>query len=243
MRKKNYAFVGCTFFLIGIVLFASCVPKISTQLIKHYSPIDYREEVAVLNTNDDLPKCYEKIGKVKIRDTGFSTDCEWDAVIDKAKFEARKNGGNVLKVVQYQPPTNSGSCPRIEALILKVDDTATLIAKAEKTTIHPEADYALLHIYRLGGTGFLVNYDLLLNDEMIWRTGSNKKTTVKVFKEGVGTLRATTEAKREISVNIVFGKEYYIRCGIATGIMIGRPRLEIVDATLGRMEFELIKTK
>lgn len=39
------------------------------------------------------------------------------------------------------------------------------------------------------------------------------------------------------------GMDYYIRTSVSAGIMIGRPRMEIVSAETGREEYESIKDK
>jgi len=103
-----------------ILLLSSCSSSISTTLSKHYPPTDYREEVAVIGLKDPMPANAEEIGTVKIGDSGFSTDCGWDVAIEKAVNEARKHGGNAIKIIKHTPPNMGSTCHRITALILRV---------------------------------------------------------------------------------------------------------------------------
>ncbi|MDR2037644.1 MAG: DUF2846 domain-containing protein [Bacteroidales bacterium] len=106
-----------------------------------------------------------------------------------------------------------------------------------------QGDYALLHIYRKGAmAGAAIGYDVYLDDENLFRAKNNSKTTIKVTKEGMNTLRAKTETKVEIPIDIQFGREYYIRCGMKMGAFVGRPDIELVDNHTGITEFEKISS-
>jgi len=236
MRKISILLIGFT------LLLSSCAPKISTVISKTYSTLDYREEVKVLGLHDPIPIHSEEIGIVKIGDTGFSTNCGWDVVINKATMEARKIGGNAIKITSHIPPSAMGSsCHRITAKILKVesfDIVPPTIAIVDSALFN--ADYALLHVYRNSGMGFLINYDLHLGDSVICRVSDNWKTTIKITKDGMNTLWSKTEAKEELPINFKLGHEYYIRCGITMGAFVGRPQLELVDNLTGKAEYESI---
>jgi hypothetical protein len=237
MRKISVLLIGF------ILMVGSCAPRISTAISKKYSALDYREEVRVLGLQDPVPTNSEKLGVIKIGDTGFSTNCGWDVVIDKAKMEARKVGGNAIKITDHILPSVMGSsCHKITATILKVENFDNFPA-AEVDSSLLNADYALLHIYRCNGEGFLVNYDLHLGDTVICRVKNKWKKTIKIKKDGLNTLWAKTEAKEELPINIEFGNEYYIRCSITMGAFVGRPRLEIVDKEMGEAECQFIKLK
>jgi hypothetical protein len=116
MRKHLIYFLGFIFIL------SSCGPKISTSISKNYTPTDYREDIRIYGLQDVIPEKSEELGIVKIGDTGFSTKCGWDIAIESAKIEARKTGGNAIKIIEHKPPTVMGSsCHRITAKILKVE--------------------------------------------------------------------------------------------------------------------------
>jgi hypothetical protein len=111
----------------------------------------------------------------------------------------------------------------------------------------PEAQYqltndcALLHIYRPGSMmGMAISYDLYLNEWVLFRVKNKSKTTVRITTPGTYTLWAKTEARGELPVNIEFGKEYYVRCGVSMGAFVGRPDLLLIDPQMGKMEFDKV---
>jgi uncharacterized membrane protein YhaH (DUF805 family) len=102
-------------------------------------------------------------------------------------------------------------------------------------------DYALLHIYRPGSVkGVIVSYNLHLGDKALFRVKNKSKTTVKILTAGQQTLWAKTEARKKLPIDIQFGNEYYVRCGIRFGVFVGRPKLELVDNQRGKTEFDKI---
>jgi hypothetical protein len=46
-----------------------------------------------------------------------------------------------------------------------------------------------------------------------------------------------------VPIDVVFGKSYYLRCGIKMGALVGRPTLELVDYQTGKAEFENFEAK
>ncbi|MDR0661599.1 MAG: hypothetical protein LBG19_12620 [Prevotellaceae bacterium] len=81
----------------AIAFFYSCSPKITTSISSSYDPLKENEQIAVFGLDNDIPATAEKLGSVRIGDTGFSTNCDYDKVIVLAKQEVRKAGGNALK--------------------------------------------------------------------------------------------------------------------------------------------------
>lgn len=218
----------------------SCSPRISTNISKSYPALDYKQEIVVLGIKDSAPQDAEQLGTVKIGDNGLGAKPGLDVVLEKAKLEARKAGGNVLKITQHRPRlAAAGSFHKITAAILKVEDPNALLEAQEEPVI-PDADYAILNVYRYNGTGALVGYDLHLGDDVICRVKNNSKTTLKIKKDGLNTLWARTESKVEVPVNLKPGKTYYLRCGIGMGIMVGRPTLELVEGQIGKLEFQAL---
>jgi hypothetical protein len=49
--------------------------------------------------------------------------------------------------------------------------------------------------------------------------------------------------KTEIPIEIEFGKEYYIRCGVSMGAFVGKPSFTLVDNRTGKAEFDAIRMK
>jgi hypothetical protein len=220
----------------------SCSPKISTIISKSYPPLDYREDVRVYELNEPVPSNSEKIGVVKIGDTGFTTNCKYEIVLEKAKLEARKAGGNAIKITKHIPPSAmESSCHRITAQILRLSnpDSFPVMVKTDNRLM--DADYALFHIYRFSAPGFLVSYDLHLSDTVICRVDDNWKKTMRIKKEGYYILWARTEMKEEVPIKVEYGKEYFIRCSVTMGALVGRPEIEIADNAIGRAEYASIQ--
>ena len=197
----------------------------------------------VLGLTQLEPEKAEVLGLVRIGDTGFTTNCSYDIVVESAKLEARKAGGNMIKITDHTLPSVLGSsCHQITARILKVDNIEDYTPESEEELLS-DVDYAIINVYRYSGPGALVNYDLYLGDSVICRVKNNYKTTLHVKKDGLNTLWAKTEAKFEVPINVKTGKTYYVRCGITMGAFVGRPKIELIDSKTGKAEFESIKTK
>lgn len=230
------------FTMVILYVLQSCSPRISTSLNKSYPPLEYQQEVIVLGIHQDEPADCEYLGEVKVGDSGFTTKCGYELVLDKAKMEARKIGGNVLKITEHKPPTALGStCHRITAKILKVDNTDILFTDIAANKL--DIDHAIFYVYRPSGAGLLLNYDLYLGDTVICRVTNNHKEKVRIYKDGLNSIWAKTEAKTEIPVDVELGREYYVRCGVEMGFMVGRPSIELVDASIGEGEYHSIKNK
>jgi len=88
---------------------------------KTYAPLDYKEEVRVFGFGKEIPSNAEKLGTIKVGDSGFSVNCNYATVLDKAKIESRKVGGNVLKITKHKRPDSWSSCHRIKVDVYKVD--------------------------------------------------------------------------------------------------------------------------
>jgi len=126
----------------------------------------------------------------------------------------------------------------LQTLQIIPSDSIEIISNNEITELP-----AKLHFYRSGGVGALVGYDIRLNDDVICRTANNWKTTVDVYITGEHLIWAKTESKAEIPIEIKAGSEYYIRCGMKMGVVVGRPTLELVDPVTGEAELQSIKEK
>jgi len=231
------------FLVIGLIFLNSCSPKITTNLVKNNPPLDYKQEVIVIGLSQEEPENGQVLGQVKIGDTGFTTNCSFDIVIDKAKLEARKAGGNVVKIIKHKFPSLMGSsCHRITAKIIKVKNIERY-AIEEKEEDLLDVDYAILNVYRYKGAGALVGYDLYLGDSLLCRVRNNFKKTIHIKNDGLNSLWARTEVKSEIPISIKKGKTYYLRCSLSLGAFVGRPKLELVDSKTGKHEFESFNAK
>ncbi len=108
--------------LLFLFLFSACSPKVNTQITKTYPTLSYNEEVKVFGLKTVIPSNIEVIGSIKIGDTGFTLNCNYQTVLENAKIEARKIGGNAIKITDHSFPDLLSSCHRIKANILKIDN-------------------------------------------------------------------------------------------------------------------------
>ncbi|MBC7913707.1 MAG: hypothetical protein H7Y07_06250 [Pyrinomonadaceae bacterium] len=152
-----YKYVFLALITISI---ASCSPKIITKTDKTYPALGFDKEVVVIALSDNIPSNAIEIGVIKIKDNGLSLNCSWNAVIEKAKTEARKIGGNGLKITQHTPPNLLSSCHQITATVLKINNTEIIKdepPKAPPITVKPKAntDYNRFTIGAHGGWSYM----------------------------------------------------------------------------------------
>lgn len=230
--------------IAAIVLLTACSPRVTTVLRNNEMVTSTADgKILVFALNQPAPINSVDLGFVKVSDSGFSTRCGLSEVIEKAKIEARKAGGNAIKIIDHKPPTAMGStCHNIKAKILKVEDVDNLQFET-KNDINPDIDYAILYVYRYSGTGSLIGYDLHLGDSIIGRVKNNYKHEFHIKKDGRNTLWAKTEAKAEVPINIEIGKTYYLKCSITMGMMVGRPQLQLLDKETGKLEYQSFNAK
>ena len=123
----------CVIVFISIFIFFACNPKVSTNITKNYNPIDYKKDIVVFGINEQIPEKTEILGTVKVGDSGFTTNCSFEVVLNCAKLEARKAGGNAIKIIEHNLPSALGSqCHRIKAEILKID-SVEIVSKLPKS--------------------------------------------------------------------------------------------------------------
>jgi hypothetical protein len=249
--------------MVSSIILNSCSPKVATNLFRTYQPIDYRQKLVVFEVGTKRPQNSEVIGSVRIGENGIKPDCNYDYVLGLAKIEARKAGGNALRIIQHTSPSKKGkACHKINAEILKIDNFRNLQSVKSETNIiqsnilsdeaihegisekkEKSNDYVTLYIYSPNVSGFLVPYDLHLNKSLLCKVKGNYKKKIKVRIAGECKLWARTEATSELFVNLLPGKEYYIRCGVQLGVGIGRPSISLVEKSVGVSEFDKIKKR
>jgi len=107
---------------------SSCSVGIKTVVTKSYPPLSLKDSVKVIPLESPAPASAELLGNVHIFDQGGSVNCGYDVVIEAAKTEARKAGGNALKITEHLLPSFWGSsCDQIKADILRIDLTNTIV--------------------------------------------------------------------------------------------------------------------
>lgn len=233
------------FLLSFCILIAGCSPKVVTSLTTNYSSLDPTEEVVVLDMNksDMIIKDAEQLGTIKIGDTGFTSTRAgaYDAVLELAKEQARRAGGNVVRITSHRHPDGHSTIHRITADILRVEDAHNI--QFEDSVVesdHP--DYAIIYFYRFSGMGALVSYDVHIGETSVYRSKVNSRAEVKVYDAGELEIWARTEAKTTLPLVVEKGGEYYIRCSVSMGAFVGRPDMELVQNAVGKGEYNSINS-
>jgi hypothetical protein len=116
MKTKNIIFTAI------IPLLSSCSPSIQLHISKAYPAMKPLEQVRVIEEKEQIPGNAENIGQVAI---GNNTrrSCSYNAVLELAKVETRKIGGNAIKIIEHKLPNEGNKCHRISASILRIDST------------------------------------------------------------------------------------------------------------------------
>ena len=103
------------------VALCACGPSKHLSVTQSMPALEPDSHVEVLQLNEPIPPDAEILGTVKIGDTGFSTDCSYEKVIETAREQARSVGGNAIKITEHKTPSALGSsCHRITAAIISL---------------------------------------------------------------------------------------------------------------------------
>ena len=166
--------------IFTILVLTSCNAKVSTMISKTYPTENQSEEISVLEWDETIPKDAEVIGMVKVGDSGFTgtSKCTYHAVIEKAKEEARKIGGNAIKITSHRSPGWHSTCHTITADILRIENIDSYLlgmTPVEKA----DTNYATLNIFRDDMTNS-TNYDLYIGKSQICQVSKSFKKTVMI---------------------------------------------------------------
>ncbi|HEY1215438.1 MAG TPA: hypothetical protein VGE93_17545, partial [Bryobacteraceae bacterium] len=162
-----------------LFVFAGCSPKAGTPVAANsFPPLREDADVLVVGPNQSPPEGCQRIGR--IRTGGLGVNSVYDAVNGDARVQARKMGGNIVKIITYRDEGSQTPCYEIKADVLHSANADQLVAadRARKDSLyrsrfgdHPQ--YAILYVYRPGGAGALIGYNLHLGDSVICRMTNN----------------------------------------------------------------------
>jgi hypothetical protein len=117
-----------------VVFLASCATNKSfVNYGQKYPPNS--ETVKVFPPSEPVDAGCTRIGEIHIYDSGFSTGCGYDSVLEQAKKVASQNGGNAFQITRISEPHFwSSTCYRIrgEALLCKVPPPNTSLEHARR---------------------------------------------------------------------------------------------------------------
>lgn len=236
MTKFNSLII--TLCVIQINLYAQ---KIRTNITNQQPILEFSQTVHIYSLTESIPNDAIFIGNITIGDSGFTINCNYDDLIKDLQLEARKHGANAIKITKHRAPNLVSSCHYLETELYTIQKESVTEAPPVNTEI--PKDFALIHFYRNSGIGPLVQYDINLGEDIICTTKNKWKTTVALSMSELAQFWSATETKSTISIPLEKGKEYYVRCKLIPGVLMGRPKLELVDNISGKAEFDAIAIK
>ncbi|SFC07566.1 hypothetical protein [Kaistella jeonii] len=230
------------------ILLSSCAASVSTKIAnKSYQKLGESTPVYILEKEEALPTNSEFIGDLKVGDSGFSTDCGYNTVIAEATSSAKNAGANIIQLNQVKKPTALGStCYRITAKLYRNMDQASMVNIADKrnsrnkSRLAEDSDYALIHFYRpSAGAGAMLGYKIKdSKDSIIGRLRNGEKFVYKTKVFGSQNFSGTLETKEEVQINVERGEEYFVRCAVNMGVVLGRPEIKLTENYIGMKEYD-----
>lgn len=238
-------------YLATMCLFVSCNPKVSTEIVKSYPQVSTDEKVEVIEKKQVVPENAEVLGSVKIGEGGFTSTkkCSYYTLIEIAKGEARKVGGNAIKITRHRFPDRASTCHRITAEILRIKDIDSYVFGALRETeqepeILSDTNYTILNIYRMNDIG--KKYNLFLEDSFLCTVKKDFKTTIMLKESGRHTLWLKGYNKDSVTIDLEHGKRYYLQCSYVpstTGLFGDSPQILLMDEDNGKFTFESFTSK
>ena len=230
MQNKNVLIF--TIFIIFIL--SSCAVKVKKNVFKKYPALEYNEEVKIYGMTETEPENAKDIGLIKIGTTGFTTNCELSDVFEQARLEARKIGGNAIKLIDHESPNFLTSCHRIKVRVLKIENID------KNSIVDTLKNCAIIYFFRENTNyGTDLKYEVKVNDSSFCKIKNNFKKAYKTFKESKIEISAKTSSKVILTLDIKFGNVYYIKCDSEMGDISLIPAFTIIDKNIGKIEYEL----
>ncbi len=242
-------------FLLSILvaIAVSCAPSVSSKLLNQsYSKLAEGTKIYILEQNEDVPANSELIGDVKVGDNGLSTDCGYDKAMSEITTIAKSSGANIIKIVEVKKPNALGStCYRVKAKIYRnLNISEDILAKyaklreeENKSKLPADADFAVIYFYRPSlPIGALLGYKIKTEkDSIIGRVRNGEKFAYKTKKFGNQVFVGELETKEQLTINVQKGQEYFVRCAVTMGVVVGRPEITLIENRVGRKEYEQMK--
>lgn len=234
-------------------LLCSCSTSIRTKVSgTNHNPLADSTKVYLVNDVRQLPEATELVGTVKIGDSGFTTRCDYETVITDFENAARKVGANIIMVTEVKTPTSLGStCYRIQGKAFRNLNTEQLKniksndynSYAKK--LEGDPDYAIVHFYRpTGGPGHLLGYKVKdENNGNIGRMRTGETFSHKTTAYGDRVFKGSLETTEEVTLTLERGYEYYVKCSVGFGIMMGRPIIKQMRIDIGEEEYNILSNK
>lgn len=139
---------------LALVL-TSCNPRVVTEMLTNEWPATTPDSVYLFDKTDVIPSESQEIGKVKVVDTGFTTNGSYNTVMQLAINATAEKGGNGLVITEHRWPDLHSTIHRVWGTMLRIPESA--IAERESPDsmeysalqqILPEEEYAEFMEYK-----------------------------------------------------------------------------------------------
>ncbi|MGL4632294.1 MAG: hypothetical protein ACRCVT_13915 [Leadbetterella sp.] len=237
--------------ILAIALLA-CTPQVKKNSASTSFPaLESTSQIFIVYEDEEVPNNSVYIGDLKVGSSEYSSDCGgYKTLIETAKESAKKHGANVIKLTRVVEPDIVSRCYRLKAKLYNNSDKnvlASLTLKSDQqnnSRLPLGADYAVVYFYRPGNyyEGGVISYKLRLDDNTkIGRIRNGGKFEYRTSKTGMHKFWGQTESQDSVMIDIQKGKEYFVRCGLKPGVVIGRPELFVIENRVGMNEYASVK--
>lgn len=152
-RRQDVGIVPAT--LLLVLALTSCNPRVVTEMLTNEWPATSPDSVYVFDKTDVIPSESQEIGKIKVVDTGFTTNGSFNTVMQRAINATAAKGGNGLVITEHRYPDVRSTIHRIWGTMLRIPDSA-VIGKASPDSMEysalrqilPEEEYAEFMEYK-----------------------------------------------------------------------------------------------
>ena len=104
-----------TIFVLFILILAACSTSKQTSVLNYSTPLPAGTPVEVFGIGQKLPNDVKFIGSISVGDSGFTSNCSYQEVINDAMSLARSMGGNIVQITSHKEPDIWSTCHRIKA--------------------------------------------------------------------------------------------------------------------------------
>ena len=115
-------------FLFAGLLMVGCSPKVGVNFTNPYPMLEPDDEVVVIERYAPAPDNADKIGSIKVGDTGFTLEKNgtFEKVMNIIDSRSREVGGNVIKITDHRAPDFFSTVHRVNADLYHIDNIMDL---------------------------------------------------------------------------------------------------------------------
>jgi hypothetical protein len=104
----------------SLVLFVGCAAGMKLDLAEERPPAKPAScEIEILRQSEGIPSGFREIGDIYFHDTGFSTRCSQEIVLDRLHREACAAGADAANIYRESFPNFWTTCYRVKAQLLQ----------------------------------------------------------------------------------------------------------------------------